>query len=206
MNKPVGYVSGQAEDNYKPAIVLVTPNNQYKGDKSEIRFNRGQLDGMAPAGRLDIDSTGLLVLTQDGLVARQLIGAETKVEKEYLQGESIIKEGTQIRDFSYLKSGLVKLFRSDQSGKEQIITIAKPMDYVSLLSVFSNDRYNYSVTALEDSVTCDLKMDDVRTMINENGKLALNLLQKMSGIADKIIIDTLDIRKKQLSTLVALIS
>ncbi len=53
------------------------------------------------------------------------------------QGESIIKEGTQITDFTYLKSGLVKLYRSDQSGKEQIITIAKPMDYVSLLSVFS---------------------------------------------------------------------
>ncbi len=127
----------------------------------------------------------------------------SKVEKEYHQGESIIKEGTQIRDFSYLKSGLVKLFRSDQLGKEQIITIAKPMDYVSLLSVFSNDHYNYSVTALEDSVTCNLKMADIRSLVNENGKLALNLLKKMSGIADKIIIDTLDIRKKQLRGRVA---
>ena len=71
-----------------------------------------------------------------------------KVEKEYSQGESIIKEGTLIKDFTYLKSGLVKLYRSNNSGKEQIITIAKPFDYVSLLSVFSNDRYNYSVAAL----------------------------------------------------------
>ena len=75
-----------------------------------------------------------------------------KVEKEYRQGETIIKEGTNIRDFTYLKSGLVKLFRTDSSGKEQIISIAKPMDYVSLLSVCSNKKYNYSVTALEDSV------------------------------------------------------
>ncbi|MBC7778739.1 MAG: pseudouridine synthase, partial [Proteobacteria bacterium] len=40
--------------------------------------------GLAPAGRLDIDSNGLLVLTQDGRIARQLIGAESQVEKEYL--------------------------------------------------------------------------------------------------------------------------
>ena len=40
--------------------------------------------GLAPAGRLDIDSTGLLVLTQDGRVARTLIGEDSGIEKEYL--------------------------------------------------------------------------------------------------------------------------
>lgn len=126
-----------------------------------------------------------------------------KVEKEYSQGESIIKEGTLIKDFTYLKSGLVKLFRSNNSGKEQIITIAKPFDYVSLLSVFSNDKYNYSVTALEDSVTCNIKMDDIKSILNENGNLALNLLSRMSKVADKIILDTLEIRTKQLKGRVA---
>jgi 23S rRNA pseudouridine2604 synthase len=42
------------------------------------------LRGLAPAGRLDIDSTGLLVLTQDGRIARQLIGDDSEIEKEYL--------------------------------------------------------------------------------------------------------------------------
>ncbi len=126
-----------------------------------------------------------------------------KLEKDYLAGEIIIKEGTRIQDFTYLKSGLVKLFRSDQSGKEQIITIAKPMDYVSLLSVFSNERYNYSVTALEDSVTCNLKMEDIKSLINTNGKLALNLLGKMSRVADALILESLEIRKKHLRGRVA---
>jgi CRP-like cAMP-binding protein len=126
-----------------------------------------------------------------------------KVERDYPQGASIIKEGTQIREFSYLKSGLVKLFRTDTSGKEQIISIAKPMDYVSLLSVFSNKRYNYSVAALEDSVTCSLKMEEVRSLINDNGKLALNLLSKMSRMTDKLILDSLQIRVKHLRGRVA---
>jgi CRP/FNR family transcriptional regulator len=126
-----------------------------------------------------------------------------KVEKEYRQGETIIKEETKIQDFAYLKSGLVKLFRTDNSGKEQIISIAKPMDYVSLLSVFSNKKYNYSVSALEDSVTCNLKLDDVTRIINGNGTLAMNLLSKMSRMADKLILDSLQIRVKHLRGRVA---
>lgn len=84
LNKPVGYVSAQAEKNYQPAAVLIRPENQWKEDRSGIKFSPGQLFGLAPAGRLDIDSNGLLVLTQDGRIARQLIGNENKVEKEYL--------------------------------------------------------------------------------------------------------------------------
>ncbi|MFZ3088259.1 MAG: pseudouridine synthase, partial [Methylotenera sp.] len=89
LHKPVGYVSGQAEDGYEPAIVLVHPDNQWPEDpmlhqKNPKQFHRGMLHGLAPAGRLDIDSTGMLVLTQDGRVARHLIGEDSTVEKEYL--------------------------------------------------------------------------------------------------------------------------
>lgn len=88
LNKPVGYVSGQAEDGYQPAIVLIHPDNQWQEDGHRDTklpdFKRGHLHGLAPAGRLDIDSTGMLVFTQDGRVARQLIGEDSSVEKEYL--------------------------------------------------------------------------------------------------------------------------
>ncbi|GLR12078.1 pseudouridine synthase [Chitinimonas viridis] len=84
LNKPIGFVSAQAEQGYKPASLLITPENRYVGDRSGIEFSRRHLNGLAPAGRLDIDSTGMLVLTQDGRVAKALIGDDTKVEKEYL--------------------------------------------------------------------------------------------------------------------------
>ncbi|WP_427913851.1 pseudouridine synthase [Ramlibacter sp. MMS24-I3-19] len=84
LHKPVGYVSGQAEDGYQPAVTLVQERTHWNGDTARQRFSPQQLRGLAPAGRLDIDSTGLLVLTQDGRVARQLIGEDSGVEKEYL--------------------------------------------------------------------------------------------------------------------------
>lgn len=84
LNKPIGYVSGQAEDGYQPAVTLIGQRSHWAGDSSHTRFAAAQLRGLAPAGRLDIDSTGLLVLTQDGRVARRLIGEDSDVEKEYL--------------------------------------------------------------------------------------------------------------------------
>jgi len=84
LNKPIGYVSGQAEDGYTPASVLIMPENRWTEDASGTRFKPAHLRGLAPAGRLDIDSTGLLVFTQDGRVAKRLIGSHSEVEKEYL--------------------------------------------------------------------------------------------------------------------------
>ncbi|WP_319017771.1 pseudouridine synthase [Burkholderia cepacia] len=84
LHKPVGYVSGQAEDGYEPAAVLITRANRWSGDHSPVRFSPQHLHALAPAGRLDIDSTGLLVLTQNGVIAKRLIGEQSDIDKEYL--------------------------------------------------------------------------------------------------------------------------
>jgi 23S rRNA pseudouridine2604 synthase len=82
LNKPVGYVSAQPESGYTPAIKLITAANQFgKGDK---RLRPEHLKGLAVAGRLDIDSQGLLLFTQDGRLAKKIIGEESRVEKEYI--------------------------------------------------------------------------------------------------------------------------
>ena len=84
LNKPVGYISHLDDDKeFIPASSLVIPDNFYintDGGQSP-RFNT---TGLAPAGRLDIDSSGLLVLTQDGRIAKQIIGENAIIEKEYL--------------------------------------------------------------------------------------------------------------------------
>jgi 23S rRNA pseudouridine2604 synthase len=126
LNKPVGWVSGQAEDGYEPAIVLVKPQTQWREDHSGIRFLPEHLRGLAPAGRLDIDSVGLLVLTQDGRIARQLIGEDSEVEKEYLvrvepaageplsnAGLALLNHGLEL-DGEALKPALVEWVNEDQ--------------------------------------------------------------------------------------------
>ena len=84
LHKPIGYVSGQPEPGYTPAITLITAASRDPEDRAPLRYSPSQLKGLAPAGRLDIDSTGLIVFTQDGRIAKQLIGENSGVEKEYL--------------------------------------------------------------------------------------------------------------------------
>jgi 23S rRNA pseudouridine2604 synthase len=84
LNKPVGYVSNLPEQGYRPAVELIKPENRSQDDKQPLRFSAAHLRGLAPAGRLDIDSVGLIVFTQDGRIAKQLIGQDSQIEKEYL--------------------------------------------------------------------------------------------------------------------------
>lgn len=121
LNKPKGYVSSQPEDGYKAAVELVTRHNQ--DAKDPRRFSPATVRGLAPAGRLDIDSQGLLVLTQDGVVAKKLIGADSTIEKEYLvrvRGSlsapdlARLGAGTLVIEGRRLKPALVEWVNEDQ--------------------------------------------------------------------------------------------
>ena len=122
LNKPVGYVSGQPEDGYKPAASLINASSRWKEDRSPRRFNPTQLKGLEPAGRLDIDSNGLLVLTQDGRIARKIIGEDSHVDKEYLvrvtgqlsaEGLKLLNHGLSLDD-KKLKPAQVSRQNEDQ--------------------------------------------------------------------------------------------
>ena len=85
LNKPVGYISHLDDDKaFKPAASLISPENFHSIKGYEPRKPRFNTEGLAPAGRLDIDSSGLLVLTQDGRIAKTIIGEQSVIEKEYL--------------------------------------------------------------------------------------------------------------------------
>ncbi len=84
LNKPPGFASVQPEGGCQAAVSIIRKDTRWREDRSCLTFHPGQLRGIAPAGRLDIGSSGLLVLTQDGRVARRLIGEDSSVDKEYL--------------------------------------------------------------------------------------------------------------------------
>jgi CRP-like cAMP-binding protein len=128
---------------------------------------------------------------------------EAKEEMAYLKGEIIHNEGERVRNFKYLKHGLVKLYRKLSNGNEQIITITRPHEFVSNTNVFSDDYYRYSLAALEDSVACCIKIDLMKEMILKNGRFALNLLSVLSRTSGNIISLGLEIRARNLAGRVA---
>lgn len=128
---------------------------------------------------------------------------ENKIEHQYDKGEIIIWEGSEIKDFSYLRSGLVKLSKKGTDGKDQIISFAKPFDFVSLLSVFSSSIYNYTVTALDTTIICAIDLEKLMTVALKNGKFTMGLMNRVSEATDRIILNSLDIRRKNLKGRVA---
>jgi 23S rRNA pseudouridine2604 synthase len=80
LNKPVGVVSSQPEGDQVPAVRLLTAQ-ALRGESPVIPDRNTRL---APLGRLDQDSHGLLVLSEDGVLAKALIGPESRLDKEYL--------------------------------------------------------------------------------------------------------------------------
>jgi len=130
---------------------------------------------------------------------------EHKEEESFRKGEIINHEGEKITNFKYLKSGLVKLYRRTLNGDEQVITITRPFEFVSNMSIFSEERYQYSVSALEDSVVCTVDLTFIKELFLNNGHFAMGLLTKISMINDKIIRQTLDIRQKNLIGRVAFV-
>ena len=80
INKPVGLVSAQPEHGQVPAVRLLTAANLWGGEGSAPDPRAS----LAPMGRLDMDSRGLLILSDDGVLAKAVIGPESDLEKEYL--------------------------------------------------------------------------------------------------------------------------
>lgn len=102
LNKPLGIVSCQPEKDYQAAIELITEKRRDKTHKTRQKLP-SYLPKIAVAGRLDINSKGLLVLTQDGRVAKQLIEKDGLIEKEYLVRVSTEAKESQIQ---LLREGL----------------------------------------------------------------------------------------------------
>jgi 23S rRNA pseudouridine2604 synthase len=80
LNKPIGFVSSQPEANQVPAARLLTRENLI----GAAAVTPTKTTSLAPLGRLDQDSRGLLLLSEDGVLARALVGEDSKLEKEYL--------------------------------------------------------------------------------------------------------------------------
>lgn len=80
IHKPIGVVSSQPEGNQVPAVRLLTRDALW-GEAAAIPDRDSRL---APVGRLDMDSRGLLILSEDGVVAKAVIGPASELEKEYL--------------------------------------------------------------------------------------------------------------------------
>ncbi|MEL6862541.1 MAG: pseudouridine synthase [Pseudomonadota bacterium] len=123
LNKPVDYVSAQPEGDQVPAVRLLKTANAVDGSRGPAKHA-----SLAPLGRLDQDSHGLLLLSEDGVLAKAIIGPQHSLEKEYLvtvKGE--LKEGrlTLLRNGLSLDNRRLKPAKVTREGGQTLRFVLK---------------------------------------------------------------------------------
>ena len=118
MHKPLGYVSGQPEPDKIPAVRLLTEAN---------RVGEGAVPAedasLPPIGRLDEDSRGLLMLSSDGVVAKAVIGPQSRLDKEYLvriEGDVTEKKLALLRRGLMLDGRILKYARVSRMEQNRL--------------------------------------------------------------------------------------
>jgi len=124
IHKPVGIVSGQPEPKQIPAVRLLTRDALF-GDSPVIPDFGSRL---APVGRLDMDSRGLLILSEDGVLAKAIVGPESELDKEYLvrvNGQITDKKLAMLRHGLHLDGRKLKPAKVSLIGDQQLRFVLK---------------------------------------------------------------------------------
>lgn len=109
----------------------------------------------------------------------------------YKKNEIIFKEGFDPPGLISLAKGKVKIFKDGLTGKEQILRLAKPGDFIGYRAIFANDSYNASAGAFEDSVVCIITKDCLLRIIEQNYQFAIEIitfLAKDIGDVENILV------------------
>lgn len=128
-----------------------------------------------------------------------------KKQSQFQKGERICVEGERIENLIYIHKGLVKLSRRNEDGQVQILSIARPLDYVGLISVFSSNKYKYSITAIEPTSVCFIDLECIRDTIKSKGDFAMEIVEKMSQASDEVLEARYTLSKKTLKAKLAYI-
>ena len=106
--------------------------------------------------------------------------SDHKVHLQFKKGETIAKQGAFVTHILFLKKGFVKLYKEVDYRSNLIISLHTSGKILGLASLFTNDHFQYSVSALDDSFVCAIDRDVIENRIRENGKFASKVLQSVN--------------------------
>lgn len=136
------------------------------------------LDTLLPEGDILTDQQAEIIKSNGKVISFQ-------------KKDVIFRQGTITSHVMFLESGLVKLFREGRNERSLIIKIAKPGEFIGLVSMYGNETYHYSATAVEDAKVFFIDFKIFNSILSENGNYAIYLLKEIAndnlGIFDRII-------------------
>ena len=97
----------------------------------------------------------------------------------YKKGQTLFYEGTRPMGLFCVNTGKVKVFKLSSQGKEQIINIAKPGDFLGYRAILSEEFYSASATVIEDAAICFIPKEDFLGLLNSNPEFFQRIIKNI---------------------------
>ena len=136
LNKPIGYVSSLSDE---------------KGRKVVTDLIEGVKERIYPVGRLDADTTGLILLTNDGELAFKLTHPSKRVDKKYI---AIVEGVPNKKELELLRNGV---FIDGKKTSPAEVKVAKRFDEDSILDIIIHEGRNRQVKKMCEAVNHPVK-------------------------------------------------
>jgi CRP/FNR family transcriptional regulator len=101
------------------------------------------------------------------------------VRRQYVKGETILTEGSELNSLVIVNRGMVKAFRYTQEGKEQILYIFSEGDFFGEKNLLSRQAAAYHVEALEPTHICMIRSKDFQELIREYPDISLKIISEL---------------------------
>jgi CRP-like cAMP-binding protein len=127
----------------------------------------------------------------------------------YKKGQTLFYEGTRPMGLFCINSGKVKVYKISSEGKEQILKLAKPGDFLGYRALISEEFYNSSATVIEEGAICYIPKSDFLEILQKNPsffrKMAKRVAQELGLMEQKLVtIAQKSVRERLAATLIML--
>lgn len=101
-------------------------------------------------------------------------------QKTYEKGEMIYMAGDKGEKLQVIHTGKVKIFRLSDSGKEQVMRVLGPGDFMGELSLFSANPRLDNGEALEKTIVCIIAGEKIKAIMQKHPVIAFKVMEELS--------------------------
>lgn len=105
---------------------------------------------------------------------------EAKSCGQYKKGQHVFAEGTRPQGLYCVHKGKVKVYKTGDDGKEQIVRLEKEGSILGYRAILSGENYSLSAEALEEAVICFIPRSTFISVLDHNSSLSFQMMRLLS--------------------------
>jgi CRP/FNR family transcriptional regulator, polysaccharide utilization system transcription regulator len=123
---------------------------------------------------------------------------QNRYEVSFKVGENILKQGTSASHLVMLTSGIAKLYIEGLDHKNLILELALPWKIYGHTGLFADNRYHYSITAIEPCSVCFIDVQNIKSLLKMNGSFTEAYLANCSNSSIRTFERLVSLTQKQM--------